>query len=74
MSQEAKALDDCSASRGKYKAITNLRAFFEKGCVSRGSIVSALTAYNSSCAEMGSEARDACIRAIFEVQVTPKSI
>ena len=46
----------------------------KKGCVSRGSIDSALTAYNSSCAEMGSEARDACIRAIFEVQVTPKSI
>ena len=62
MSQEAKALDDCSASRGKYKAMTNLRAFFEKGCVSRGSIDSALAAYNDSCVEMRSEARDAAIR------------
>jgi hypothetical protein len=44
-----------------YKLIT----FFEKGVVSRESIDTALSAYNSSCAEMRSEARDAYIRAII---------
>jgi TPR repeat protein len=50
------------ASAGDYMAMHNLRAFFEKGVVSRESIDSTLTAYNYSCAEMRSEARDACIR------------
>jgi hypothetical protein len=35
---------------------------FEKGVVGRESIDSILEAYNNSCAEMRSEARDACIK------------
>jgi hypothetical protein len=36
--------------------------FFEIGDVSRESIDSTMAAYNTSCAEMRSEARDAYIR------------
>jgi hypothetical protein len=35
---------------------------FDQGCVSRESIDSTLAAYNNSCAEFRSEARDAFIR------------
>jgi hypothetical protein len=45
-----------------------LRESFESGLVSRDSIDSTLTAYNNSCAEMRSEARDANIRRIIEVK------
>jgi TPR repeat protein len=55
-----------AASAGNYKAMYHLRKNFEGGFVSRVSIDSTLTAYNSSCAEMRSEARDAYIRTIFE--------
>ena len=40
-------------------------AGFEKGHASKELIDTALAAYNSSCAEMRSEARDAYIRAII---------
>jgi hypothetical protein len=36
-----------------------LRTFFEEGAISRESMDSTLAAYNNSCAEMRSEARDA---------------
>jgi len=49
------------ASAGGYKAMHHLRLCFEKGYVSRESIDSTLAAYNSSCAEMRSEARDSYI-------------
>jgi TPR repeat protein len=55
-----------AASAGEYEAMHHLRAFFEKGAVSRESINSTLAAYNSSCAEMRSEARDAAIRIMAE--------
>jgi hypothetical protein len=46
-----------SASAGDYKAMHCLGKGFERGLVSRESI----NAYNNSCAEMRSEARDAAI-------------
>jgi TPR repeat protein len=56
-----------AASAGHYIAMGNLRICFENGHghVSRESINSTLTAYNNSCAEFRSEARDACIRAML---------
>jgi TPR repeat protein len=51
-----------AASAGEYHAMQALILFFDKGVVSRDAINSVLTAYNNSCAEMRSEARDACIR------------
>ena len=51
-----------AASVGNYKAMHALITCFQKGYVSRESIDSTLAAYNNSCAEMRSEARDACIR------------
>ena len=52
-----------AASAGYHKAMQHLITFFKKGFVSKESINSTLAAYNNSCAEMRSEARDACIRA-----------
>jgi len=56
-----------AASGGEYLAMHQLTVFYEKGYVSRDSINSTLAAYNNSCAEMRSEARDACIRACIQV-------
>jgi len=53
-----------AASAGSYRAMHDLITFFKKGLVSRDTIDSILTAYNKSCVEMRSEARDAYIRAI----------
>jgi TPR repeat protein len=53
-----------AASAGSYKAMNVLKTCFEEGYVSRESIDSTLAAYNSCCAEMRSEARDASIRAL----------
>jgi TPR repeat protein len=47
-----------SASAGSYKAMHNLLVGSKLGYVSRESIISILTAYNNSCLEMRSEARD----------------
>ena len=62
------ALKHCiiSASAGCYRAMNCLNTLFEGGAVSRESIDSTLNAYNNSCVEMRSEARDAHIRAIID--------
>jgi hypothetical protein len=51
-----------AATAGYHTAMHALRTFFEKGHISRESINTTLAAYNSSCAEMRSEARDAYIQ------------
>ena len=51
-----------AASAGYYKAMFLLKTCFEEGSVSRESIESTLTAYNTSCAEIRSEARDSAMR------------
>jgi enhanced entry protein LpnE len=51
-----------AASAGEYNAMHHLRKAFKQGVISRESIDSTLTAYNNSCAEMRSEARDTCIQ------------
>jgi len=51
-----------AASAGHYTAMHHLRICFEQGHVCRESIDSTLTAYNNSCAEMRSEARDTYMR------------
>jgi TPR repeat protein len=59
-----------AASAGCYSAMHCLIAsFFEAGVLSRESIDSTLTAYNNSCVEMRSEARDACIRFALETGI-----
>jgi len=55
-----------AASVGCYDAMHEMRRFFEKGKVSRESIDATLSAYNNSCAEMRSVARDAYIRAMIK--------
>ena len=51
-----------AASAGVYRAMNNLLVVdFKQGLISRDEIDSILTAYNDSCAEMRSEARDAYI-------------
>jgi TPR repeat protein len=50
-----------AASSGCYTAMHALRKCFERGEVGRDAMNSTLTAYNNSCAEMRSEARDAAI-------------
>jgi len=54
-----------AASAGDSRAMNYLRLYFEQGHVSRESIDIALTAYNKSCAEVRSEARDAYISVII---------
>ena len=51
-----------AASAGEYNAMHNLLIAFNQGTTSRATIDSSLRAYNNSCAEMRSEARDAVIR------------
>jgi len=51
-----------AASAGEYDAMHTLTKNFEQGWVSRDTIDSTLIAYNSSCADMRSEARDAVIQ------------
>jgi len=50
-----------AASAGHYAAMKNLLIAFNQGSTSRATIDSTLTAYNDSCVEMRSEARDAAI-------------
>jgi hypothetical protein len=59
-----RALKHCTiaASAGCYDAMYKLITLFKNGLVSRESIDSILTAYNNSCAEMRSKARDAAIQ------------
>ena len=56
-----------AASAGDYEAMHQLRTFFEQGAISRESIDSTLIAYNNSCIEMRSEARDVYIRVATEM-------
>jgi predicted secreted protein len=51
-----------AASNGDYNAMNILRIEFNRGYVCRDVIKSTLTAYNTSCAEMRSKARDAYIK------------
>jgi TPR repeat protein len=55
-----------AASAGYHTAMHELRILFEKGDVGEELIDSTLAAYNNSCAEMRSEARDAYIHSITE--------
>jgi len=55
-----------AASAGHYDTMHNLLGAFNHGLVSRNAMDSTLTAYNNSCAEMRSKARDAFIR--FEMR------
>ena len=55
-----------AASAGDYEAMHTLITFFKMDYVSQESIDSTLAAYNTSCAEMRSEARDAYIRVYWE--------
>jgi TPR repeat protein len=55
-----------AASAGDYDAMDNLLGAFNHGLVSRNAMDSTLTAYNKSCSEMRSKARDAFIR--FEMR------
>jgi TPR repeat protein len=55
-----------AASAGDYGAMNCLRLYFEGGFVSRESIDSILAAYNSSCVEIRSKARDAAIHDIIK--------
>jgi hypothetical protein len=50
-----------AASAGHFTSMHLLMLSFQQGCISRESIDSTLAAYNHSCAEMRSEARDAYI-------------
>ena len=54
-----------AASAGEHGAMHHLITFFKKGVIDRESINSTLTAYNNSCKEMRSEARDAWISYII---------
>jgi TPR repeat protein len=55
-----------AASAGDHTAMVNLLVAFRRGHISRDAIDSTLAAYNNSCAEMRSEARDARIRMFME--------
>jgi TPR repeat protein len=63
-----------SASAGSYHAMHNLLVDFKRGIVSRDTIGSTLTAYNNSCAEMRSEARDAAIHADIGSSINEQSM
>jgi hypothetical protein len=54
-----------AASAGDYHSMHGLRQYFKKGLVSGESLDSTLIAYNNSCAEMRSEARDAYMRRFY---------
>jgi TPR repeat protein len=56
-----------AASAGHFNSMNHLRKGFEQGVISRDAIDSTLAAYNSSCKEMRSEARDAFIRTLAGV-------
>jgi TPR repeat protein len=55
-----------SASAGSYYAMHNMLVAFNKDSVSRNAMDSTLIAYNNSCAEIRSKARDAFIQ--FEMR------
>jgi len=63
--ERAKKIWTIAASAVEHGAMHHLITFFKKGVMNRKSIDSTLTAYNNSCKEMRSEARDAYIRVII---------
>jgi allophanate hydrolase subunit 1 len=56
-----------AASAGDCTAMNNLTIKFEQGADSRETIDSTLVAYNSSCVEMRSEARDTSIQIEYQL-------
>jgi hypothetical protein len=58
-----------AASAGESFAMHQLRTFFADGAISRELMDSTLAAYNNSCAEMRSEARDAYM-AVFTANLS----
>jgi TPR repeat protein len=56
-----------AASAGDHKAMHKLLVVFKDGALIRESVDSTLAAYNNSCAEMRSEARDAFIQVTAEI-------
>jgi TPR repeat protein len=56
-----------AACAGDYNAMQCMIELFTQGAVSKESIDSTLAAYNNSCAEMRSEARDAYLRLLIEI-------
>ena len=58
------------ASAGCFRAMHSLQTLFEHRLVSRDEIDSTLTAYNNSCADMRSEARDKAIRSFTNTLLT----
>ena len=58
-----------AASAGSHLAMNNMLVAFKRGHVSRDAIDSTLAAYNNSCAEMRSEARDAYINIVHGEQL-----
>jgi hypothetical protein len=58
-----------AASTGNDSAMQNLQSRVYEGFVSRDAIDSILTAYNTSCAEMRSESRDAWIHSMMNIRM-----
>ena len=56
-----------AASSGHYASMQNLLIALENRFISKVSIDSTLAAYNNSCAEMRSKARDAAIRIEIDI-------
>jgi TPR repeat protein len=56
------------ASGGDFLSMHALQTSYEKGYVTRESIDSTLVAYNNACVEMRSEARDARIRSLIQIE------
>jgi TPR repeat protein len=63
-----------AASSGNYSAMHELIKVYKSGYVSRESIDSTLTAYNNSCKEMRSEARDAYIKMLLRSKARDDNI
>ena len=61
-----------AASAGSFRAMDAMQTVFVVGRVSRESINSTLAAYNTSCAEMRSEARDAYMHADIGSSINEK--
>ena len=64
----SRGLEHCriAASAGSHLAMHSFLVTFNQGMVSRDAIDSTLIAYNNSCTEMRSEARDAYIRLLID--------
>ena len=63
-----------AASAGNYSAMHEFIKEFKRGYVNRESIDSTLTAYNNSCKEMRSEARDAYIKMLLRSKARDDNI